>query len=142
MASPGLPTFSEPSSGRLSAVAAATVDPPGAVLVHCTAGKDRTGVATALILDAVGVEREAIVADYATSQKNLEGPWEDGMLAVATSQGVPVTDQLRQLVAGTPPAAIEQAFAWLDERGGSQTYLRSGELTPQELEALIARFCD
>ena len=37
---------------------------PGAVLVHCAAGKDRTGVVVAMALAAVGVEREAIVADY------------------------------------------------------------------------------
>ena len=64
------------------------------------------------------------------------------MLAAAKSQGVPVTDQLRQLVAGAPPAAIELAFAWIDDRGGSQAYLKSGDLTPKELEALSARFCD
>jgi len=37
---------------------------PGATLVHCAAGKDRTGVVVALALAVAGVEREAIVADY------------------------------------------------------------------------------
>ena len=36
----------------------------GSLLYHCTMGKDRVGVATALILSALGVPREAIVADY------------------------------------------------------------------------------
>ena len=36
-------------------------------VVHCTAGKDRTGVITALVLDLVGVDHETIVADYALS---------------------------------------------------------------------------
>ena len=36
----------------------------GAVLVHCAAGKDRTGVVVALALDAAGVDRETIVSDY------------------------------------------------------------------------------
>jgi protein-tyrosine phosphatase len=36
----------------------------GPVLVHCAAGKDRTGVVVALALSAVGVRPEAIVADY------------------------------------------------------------------------------
>ncbi|SDN63594.1 tyrosine-protein phosphatase [Allokutzneria albata] len=44
----------------------------GPVLVHCAAGKDRTGVATALALAAVGVTREAIVADYVATQANME----------------------------------------------------------------------
>ncbi|MBN9619404.1 MAG: tyrosine-protein phosphatase, partial [Actinobacteria bacterium] len=37
----------------------------GAVVVHCAAGKDRTGTVVALALAEVGVTREAIVADYA-----------------------------------------------------------------------------
>lgn len=36
----------------------------GAVLFHCTAGKDRTGIAAALILSALGVPRHVIVRDY------------------------------------------------------------------------------
>ena len=40
---------------------------PGATLVHCGAGKDRTGVTVAMLLDAVGVERSAVVADYAAT---------------------------------------------------------------------------
>jgi len=37
---------------------------PGATLIHCAAGKDRTGVSVALLLRLVGVEREHVVADY------------------------------------------------------------------------------
>ena len=46
---------------------------PGGVpaLVHCAIGKDRTGVLVALLLDAAGVERDAIVADYALSHQTL-----------------------------------------------------------------------
>src|SRR6185312_10397419 len=38
-----------------------------AVVVHCTAGKDRTGIVVALALLAVGVDRQTVVADYAES---------------------------------------------------------------------------
>ena len=44
----------------------------GAVLVHCAAGKDRTGVVVALALSAVGVRPEAIVADYAATGERTE----------------------------------------------------------------------
>ncbi len=44
----------------------------GATLVHCTAGKDRTGTVIALALSDVGVEREAIVADYAASADHFD----------------------------------------------------------------------
>ena len=36
----------------------------GAILVHCAAGKDRTGVSVALVLRLVGVSREQVLADY------------------------------------------------------------------------------
>jgi protein-tyrosine phosphatase len=45
---------------------------PGAVLVHCAAGKDRTGVVVALALSAVGVRPEVIVADYAATGERTE----------------------------------------------------------------------
>ncbi|WP_157001853.1 tyrosine-protein phosphatase [Agromyces laixinhei] len=124
-------------------IAASTDDAPTAALVHCTAGKDRTGVATALMLDAVGVERSAVVADYAASQGNLAGPWADGMLHSISSLGVPLTPGLRTLLTGTPPEAIEQALAWTDrQHGGSAGYLLSGGLSETELAALRTRLAD
>jgi protein-tyrosine phosphatase len=112
----------------------------GAVLVHCTAGKDRTGVAIALLLDAVGVDRHAIVADYAASEANLSGAWADGMFAMIGAMGVPRTAALDALIASTPPAAIEQALAWVErEHGGAAAYLRAGGLTETELSALRRR---
>jgi protein-tyrosine phosphatase len=44
---------------------------PGPVIVHCAAGKDRTGMVVALALAAVGVERQAIVADYALTGERI-----------------------------------------------------------------------
>ena len=44
---------------------------PGASLVHCAAGKDRTGVVIAFALAVVGVPREEIVADYAATADRL-----------------------------------------------------------------------
>nr|WP_243847335.1 tyrosine-protein phosphatase [Microbacterium ulmi] len=121
-------------------VAASRDDEPTAVLVHCTAGKDRTGVATALLLEAAGAERAAVVADYAASEANLAGPWADGMLAMVTSFGLPITPELRTLITGTPAAAIEQALSWVDAgHGGAAGYLRAAGLTSAELNALRIR---
>ncbi|GAA1275331.1 hypothetical protein GCM10009677_30960 [Sphaerisporangium rubeum] len=44
----------------------------GAALVHCAAGKDRTGVVSALALSVAGVTREAIVADYVATGDRIE----------------------------------------------------------------------
>lgn len=120
-------------------VAASTDDAPTAVLVHCTAGKDRTGVSVALLLDAAGAQRDAVVADYSSSAGNLAGPWADRMRAMITGMGVPLTPAIDELVTGTPAAAIAQALAWVDAQGGSAAYLRSGGLTEDELAALRGR---
>jgi len=52
--------------------------PPGAVVVHCAAGKDRTGLVVALLLRACGVTADDVDADYAESEANLrehDEPW-------------------------------------------------------------------
>ena len=50
----------------------AIADAPGAALVHCAAGKDRTGVVIALTLSAVGVPAEEVIADYAATDEKIE----------------------------------------------------------------------
>jgi len=44
---------------------------PGAALVHCAAGKDRTGVVVALALSAAGVRRKTVIADYAATGERI-----------------------------------------------------------------------
>ena len=44
----------------------------GAALVHCAAGKDRTGTVVALALSLVGADREAVIADYAASSERVQ----------------------------------------------------------------------
>jgi protein tyrosine/serine phosphatase len=53
-------------NGRCIAIAVRAIAEaaPGAVVVHCLAGADRTGLLVALLLDALGVDRSAIVQDY------------------------------------------------------------------------------
>jgi protein-tyrosine phosphatase len=56
---------------RAAPIMTRLVDEPGATLIHCTGGKDRTGMIVALLLGAAGVEHEAIVADYAATHTRL-----------------------------------------------------------------------
>jgi hypothetical protein len=44
---------------------------PTPVLVHCSAGKDRSGISAALVLSLLGASREAIVADYVATKPNM-----------------------------------------------------------------------
>jgi protein-tyrosine phosphatase len=55
-------------TGALRSVATA----PGAAIVHCAAGKDRTGVVVALALTVAGVDAETVVADYMATNERLE----------------------------------------------------------------------
>ncbi len=54
--------------------------PPGGVVVHCFAGKDRTGLTCAMLLRTVGVSIEGIADDYTLSADNIRSiidPWAD-----------------------------------------------------------------
>ncbi len=64
--------FLQHSPGAVAAVPAALAD-EGALpaMVHCTVGKDRTGVAIAVVLEAIGVERGEIAAEYAAGSDNI-----------------------------------------------------------------------
>lgn len=110
-----------------------------AVLVHCTAGKDRTGVAVALLLEAVGAERGAVLTDYAASAQNLAGPWAERMLAAAAEVGLPASAELTAMLTASPREVLERALTRLDEHGGAAAYLRSGGLTDADLDALQER---
>ena len=110
--------------------------PPGAVVVHCSVGKDRTGLIVAVLLSAVGVPDEAIAADYARSEECLR-PFADfrRALGVAPSGPEPAAEHLK--------APVDQMMTLLaelrDQYGGAADYLRAGGLSDAELAALRRR---
>ena len=109
------------------------------VLIHCTAGKDRTGVCAALLLDAVSVDRTAIIEDYTLTQAHLGGEWLTHMEKLVRELGVPLTPALTEIMGGSPASAIESVLTWIDEHGGAAGYLRSGGLSDEAASALRAR---
>ncbi|GAB3633978.1 tyrosine-protein phosphatase [Microbacterium shaanxiense] len=120
----------------------ASADAP--VLVHCTAGKDRTGLVVALILTALDVDRDIILADYSATAANLSGEWTERMLRRMRRFRVPITDNLVEVLAGSPVQALSDAFDWLDrEHGGALPYLEragvDGAVRDQLRRALLPR---
>jgi len=110
---------------------------PGAAIVHCAAGKDRTGVVVALALTIAGVEPEVIVADYAATNERLEAIIE--RLGRSKMYGRDVTSRpvrAHAARAETMTAFLEQ----LDARyGGLRPWLASQGFTDDEVAALHAR---
>ena len=53
------------------------LDEGATILIHCQAGKDRTGVASALILLALGADEATITTDYMLSNLYLQRSWEE-----------------------------------------------------------------
>lgn len=106
-------------------------------LVHCTAGKDRTGLVVALALSAAGVDRSAVVADYMQSALNLDGDWLDQTLSRLVSNGVPVSPALIEAIGGSPDRAMRHVLMWLDDEFGSvEAYLGRHGLADGAVEAL------
>ena len=66
----GTTDIERPRFARMYMRCAAGADGP--VLVHCAAGKDRTGIAVALILRLLGVDRDLVLADYILSEQASE----------------------------------------------------------------------
>ena len=73
-------------SNFVRAVAAVAHAREGGVLVHCQAGKDRTGLVVALLLRLAGVDREAVAADYAVSGRRLACVLEPSIAAGAAEE--------------------------------------------------------
>jgi protein-tyrosine phosphatase len=118
-----------------------TVADPGAeggsVLVHCAAGKDRTGLVVALALEVAGVPRAAVVADYVATAQRI-----DGIVARLTASPTYAGDLNGNDPAAHAPRAhsMDRILALLDERhGGAAGWLRDHGMDAGALDALRAR---
>ncbi|BDR53411.1 hypothetical protein KIM372_13180 [Bombiscardovia nodaiensis] len=93
-------------------------------LIHCSAGKDRTGTSVAFILTLAGARREQIVADYAASQANLSGVWQQEMIDKIQQAGVEIPESIKPMMVITPPELIEEILDKVhDEYGSVGEYL-------------------
>ncbi|GAA2074091.1 tyrosine-protein phosphatase [Actinomadura alba] len=109
----------------------------GATLLHCAAGKDRTGVVCALALETVGVSREAIVADYAQTGERIERL----LVRLRASPTYAADLDSRPADSHMPHAYIMEKFlSTVDERfGGVPDWLALHGWTGTDTGALRAR---
>jgi protein-tyrosine phosphatase len=116
---------------------------PGPSLIHCMAGKDRTGLAVALFHAAMGVHHDDIVADYLMT--NLVGHGEQRIAAgarhVRAGYSEALGDDAVRVLMTVDPAFIDAAFAAIADRSGSiEAYL--GDvlgITPARRNSIAAR---
>jgi protein-tyrosine phosphatase len=114
----------------------AIVSAPGRVVLHCHAGKDRTGLVAAILLRLAGVPVDAIAEDYALSGIRLE-PRHQQWLASAEDEA----ERARiERISATPRDAMAAVLDAVDRRyGGVDRYLLDGGLAPEVLDAARTR---
>jgi protein tyrosine/serine phosphatase len=112
---------------------------PGGVLIHCLAGKDRTGIAVALLLGLVGVDEAQIAADYALSEASLAGERAAALSAAGD-------DEARARVERSYESTVEVMLATLahlrTHHGGAEAYLTRAGLSKADIERIRERLLD
>ena len=117
------------------------------MLIHCSAGKDRTGTACALLLTALGVPREIVIADYILTSALLPVPHPTKRETATPFGGrynigrsAELLPEVRASLWEANPAYIAAALDSVDREFGSiHAYLRDGlRLSEREIQGLNA----
>jgi protein-tyrosine phosphatase len=112
---------------------------PGGVLIHCLAGKDRTGIAVALLLAIAGVSDADIAADYTLSVGNLAAELSAALAAAPD-------DEERARLERSYDAREETMLATLAHlrarHGGAEAYLLRAGLSGDDIRRIRARLLD
>ncbi|MEU3525781.1 tyrosine-protein phosphatase [Streptomyces sp. NPDC038707] len=126
-----------------SRVLHALADDSVPALMHCAAGKDRAGVSIAVTLLALGVEREAIVADYLESNAKHRR-YKVRRSGSADTAYTPEVMELLDPLFDARAEYLEAAFTSIEETWGDvETYLAQGlGLAPETRERLRERLLD
>jgi len=113
------------------------------ILIHCSAGKDRTGVATAVILEAIGVDRSVIMDEYLLTNEIGRSAEKAELMEresakVSSRRRGPSAEAWYPIV-GVRPEMLEAFYARVDERYGSMdAFLSEIGVDPAARDALFA----
>lgn len=102
------------AAGAIARIAEVVARSPGPVLVHCTAGKDRTGIVVAVLLRAVGVRRADVLGDYLRTEPNLPALW-DALRAAG------IREPRNRALMGVQAAALESVLDEVEAHDGGAT---------------------
>lgn len=117
------------------------------VLTHCFAGKDRTGFTVGVVLEAVGVDREAIMADYLASNAAAPQLREQIMAMIARRFDGEIPAEMADFtearlsddVLGVREEYLDAALqSIVDDFGSLAGYLTAADVTPDDIDRLRA----
>jgi protein tyrosine/serine phosphatase len=115
---------------------AAIADADGTVVVHCFAGKDRTGIIAGLLLRLAGVDHDTIGADYALTADNLRPRWDAWLEETEDEEQRTKLAKLQH----TPAEAMSRVVHEIERRYGDvASYLRAAGLTDEQVDRLRER---
>ena len=107
----------------------------GTVLFHCFAGKDRTGVVAAMLLELASVNRDQIAADYGATDVQLAPMYETWIAEAPPEKRDDFRAELQ-----CPPERILGVLDHLDrEWGGVDGYLEAAGVKPSDVDRLRSR---
>lgn len=115
------------------------LDGPHAVLWHCTAGKDRTGLAAAFLERALGVPMEMVTQDYLASNFYTQPAWSKAVLAVGRHHLLPKgLAMMAHVLYSVEQESLEAAFGAIDKQWGGFDAFLEKELAmgPERVERL------
>jgi hypothetical protein len=122
------------TSALQSSLLAASSEP---AVLHCTAGKDRTGVVVALLLRVLRVDAETIAADYSATEACLAGEFMVNFRRETEARGIDW--QMYEKLLGCPPEFMLRLLEYVDlTYGGIHAYLLRAGLAQEQVEALQA----
>jgi protein-tyrosine phosphatase len=109
------------------------------LVINCFAGKDRTGITSALILGSIGVPAAEIAADYALSGENMRR-----LMQIHRGTNVDFSDlDIPPHWLEANPATMEGLLSAIDEEWGSvRGYLEAIGVTPAEIERIAGALLD
>jgi len=108
--------------------------PPGPLLFHCVAGKDRTGIIAALMLTLADVKPESIAYDYAESTQMLGDAY---LKRYKDADPQDVLENVR-----CPEEGVHNMLGYLKSQGGIREYFGKIGLNDMEIARLRARLRD
>ncbi|CAK7201015.1 hypothetical protein SEUCBS139899_003716 [Sporothrix eucalyptigena] len=95
-----------------------------AFIIHCTAGKDRTGVLGALLLSLCGVPDQTVAEEYNLTEAGL-GEWTELLVKAVLKQGATTEEGARRMVGARKDSMINTLAMLRDEFGGAENYIVS-----------------